>query len=58
MADGEALARQALALFLAERYAELIESVMVACEGAGEPLTERQKSVLRAVGAMLLRESR
>jgi hypothetical protein len=57
-ANGESVAREDLALLLAERYAELISSVVLECEAGGEPLSERQRSILRAVGAKLLRESR
>jgi len=52
------VARQDLALFVAERVADLIESVAADCEAAGEPLTEEQRSVLRAAGRHLLRELR
>ena len=58
VAAGEGGARRALALFLAEQYAELIQLAAARCEAAGEPFTQTQKSVLLAVGAVLLRETR
>lgn len=58
MADGEARARQVLALFLAEQYAELIARAAAKCEARGEPLTPAQRSILLAVGWALLKETR
>lgn len=42
MREEEARARQALALFLAEQYAELVREAAARCEAAGEPLSETQ----------------
>ena len=52
----EAAARNALASFVSERLAELTRVFVEECELAGEPLSKKQRRILLAAGARLLRE--